>query len=200
MKLFLHICCAPCAVAIVDRLKGDSRLELGGCYFNPNIHPEEENSRRKQPVEALAAEFSLPVHFNDACQLTYWKSKLAEDKHFRCGYCYAGRMDYAAALAAQKGYEAFTTSLLISPYQDQGRIVERGRAAANKYGIAFYYEDFRPLYRKGREMARARGWYMQKYCGCYFSYLESDHPKKPVYAFDTEEGVNPASGSSEQTG
>jgi predicted adenine nucleotide alpha hydrolase (AANH) superfamily ATPase len=38
-----------------------------------------------------------------------------------------------------------------------------------RYGVPFFYRDFRPLFRAGQENARGRGFYMQKYCGCIFS-------------------------------
>ena len=81
-------------------------------------------------------------------------------------------------------FGAFTTSLLISPYQDHELIKSMGQAIADKYKIEFYYEDFRELYRKGRELSRGKHYYMQKYCGCFYSYSESDHPKKPIYNFE----------------
>ena len=44
-----------------------------------------------------------------------------------------------------------------------------GCEIAKKYGIKFYYDDFRPLFRDGQNKAREMGLYMQKYCGCVFS-------------------------------
>ena len=38
-----------------------------------------------------------------------------------------------------------------------------------KYGVEFYYRDFRPGFREGQAKAREMGLYMQKYCGCIFS-------------------------------
>lgn len=186
MKLLLHICCAPCAVAIVDKLKEDQDLELGGFFYNPNIHPLEEYRKRKQSVMAMAEEYGLPMDYYDENGLEYWKKSLNGEKPSRCRVCYTKRLDEAARLAKEKGYDAFTTSLLISPYQDHELLKALGEQTAQKYGLQFYYYDFRELYRKGRNMARAKGYYMQKYCGCMYSYDESDHPKKPIYNFEGE--------------
>ena len=38
-----------------------------------------------------------------------------------------------------------------------------------KYGVEFFYRDFRPLFQEGQQFAREHGFYMQKYCGCIFS-------------------------------
>lgn len=67
------------------------------------------------------------------------------------------------------GYDAFTTTLLVSPYQNHDLLVQVAEEIANKYGIKFLYRDFRPGFREGQAEARALGLYMQKYCGCVFS-------------------------------
>jgi predicted adenine nucleotide alpha hydrolase (AANH) superfamily ATPase len=183
MRLLLHICCAPCAVAIVDKLKNQAELSLEGFFYNPNIHPIQEYTLRKASVEDMAQGFNLPLLTKNEDGMALWKEKLNGDKALRCNTCYALRLDETARLAKEKGFEAFTTSLLISPYQDHDLIRTLGEKMAQKYQLKFYYEDFRELYRKGREMSRGK-YYMQKFCGCMYSYAESDHPKKPIYLLD----------------
>jgi predicted adenine nucleotide alpha hydrolase (AANH) superfamily ATPase len=184
MKLLLHICCAPCAVAVADTLISKPGMVLEGVFYNPNIHPAEEFQKRMDTVKIMAGDLDLPVAFFDDNKLDYWKSSLKTDKALRCRTCYSLRLENTAEFARENNFDAFTTSLLISPYQDHELIKSMGYSIANKYGLDFYYEDFRELYRKGREISRARNYYMQKYCGCFYSYSESDHPKKPIYNFE----------------
>jgi len=186
----MHICCAPCAVAIVEKLKNDSDVYFEGFFYNPNIHPINEYEKRKLTVKQLSDEYDFKVSFNDDFKLEYWKKNLGEDKLLRCNTCYSLRLNAAAKFAKENSFESFTTSLLISPYQNHELIKSMGQAIADKYGINFYYEDFRELYRKGREISRGKHYYMQKYCGCFYSYWESDHPKKPVYTFDVDNEKN----------
>jgi len=186
MKMLLHICCAPCAVAIVEKFLQEQGMELGGLFFNPNIHPKEEFDKRKDAVLAMSQEYGVPVSVNELNMLDYWRSSLPADKRGRCSWCYSVRLEEAARYAAENGHDVFTTSLLISPYQDHELIASIGEKAASRHGIRFHYEDFRPLYRAGRERARGKQWYMQKYCGCYYSYAESDHPKKPIYFMEND--------------
>ena len=183
MKLLMHICCAPCAVAIVEKLKNDPDIYFEGFFNNPNIHPLEEYEKRKLTVEQLSDEYDFKISFDDDFKLEYWKKNLGENKILRCRTCYSLRLNAAAKFAKENSFDAFTTSLLISPYQDHELIKSMGQDIADKYGINLYYEDFRELYRKGREISRGKHYYMQKYCGCFYSYWESDHPKKPVYDF-----------------
>jgi predicted adenine nucleotide alpha hydrolase (AANH) superfamily ATPase len=82
------------------------------------------------------------------------------------------RLERTAARAAEGGFDGFSTSLLISPYQRHDAIRRLGEEAAAKFGVNFLYRDFRPLFRKGQAQARDLGLYMQKYCGCTFSLHE----------------------------
>ena len=91
------------------------------------------------------------------------------DFDYRCGFCYALRLEEAAATAKEQGFESFTTSLLISPYQNHELLKQIGEEMGEKYGVVFLYRDFRLRFREGQERARELGLYMQKYCGCIFS-------------------------------
>lgn len=183
VNLLLHICCAPCASGVIRKLSADGGFSVTGYYYNPNIHPEEENKARAKSVEALSRDENFPVIIENTVMLDYWKEKLEGEKERRCETCYAIRLDQIAKTAKEKGFEAFTTSLLISPWQNHEKIRELGEAAAKKHGIHFEYQDFRPFYREGKNEAYRRGYYLQKYCGCVYSYHESDHKKKPAYNF-----------------
>ena len=74
-----------------------------------------------------------------------------------------------AKFARDNGYDAFTTTLLCSLYQDHDGIKAAGEKLAKEFGVEFLYRDFRPAFREGQEIARENGFYMQKYCGCVFS-------------------------------
>jgi predicted adenine nucleotide alpha hydrolase (AANH) superfamily ATPase len=91
------------------------------------------------------------------------------------------RFDKTASFAAQEGYDAFTTTLLISPYQKHNEIKIIGEETVAKYKTEFFYRDFRPFFHESQTAARAKKMYMQKYCGCIFSeeerYLFPDKPK-----------------------
>ena len=52
------------------------------------------------------------------------------------------------------GYEAFSTTLLISPYQNHELLKEIGEELAIKYGVEFIYRDFRIGFREGQAKAR----------------------------------------------
>lgn len=88
----------------------------------------------------------------------------------RCtNYCYRVRLEQTAKYAKENGYDAFSTTLLVSIYQNHDEIKKIGEELANIYGIKFLYRDFRVGFRQGQAKARELGLYMQKYCGCIFS-------------------------------
>ena len=78
-------------------------------------------------------------------------------------------MEQTAKFAAENGFDSFTTTLLVSPYQNHELLAETAERMAQRYGVTFLYRDFRPGFRDGQAKARELGFYMQKYCGCVFS-------------------------------
>ena len=87
----------------------------------------------------------------------------------KTNYCYIKRLSETARYAAENGYQAFTTTLLVSPYQKHDALKVICEELSKQFGIEFLYRDFRPGFREGQTKARAAGLYMQKYCGCIFS-------------------------------
>ena len=52
------------------------------------------------------------------------------------------------------GYDSFSTTLLVSPYQNHKALKEIGERLGKKYGIDFVYRDFRVGFRQGQTKAR----------------------------------------------
>ncbi len=168
MNTLMHICCAPCANQPVAALREEG-FSVTGFWFNPNIHPYTEYQARKHTLERYAGEIGLKLVVGGTYDLRPFITAVAGDIGGRCAYCYRCRMEAAAQYAAENGYDSFTTSLLVSPYQRHELIRAAAEEMGEKYGVQFLYRDFRPLFQAGQEYARAHGFYMQKYCGCIFS-------------------------------
>ncbi len=164
MKLLLHICCGPCACYPVETLQ-EGGVEFTGYYFNPNIHPIDEFERRRENLQILSELKGFPVEYSNAFDQPRWEFFAGEIVQ-RCGMCYEIRFEEVARKAAEEGYDAFSTTLLVSPYQRHEMIIEICEKYAAQYGIRFYYQDWRPGFRKGQAMAKEYGLYRQKYCGC----------------------------------
>ena len=111
----------------------------------------------------------LNVVYKEEYGLREFTKNVINNLDNRCTYCYTVRLNETAKYAIENGYDAFCTTLLISPYQNHEKIIEIGNKLAKQYGIKFYYYDFRPYFKEGQEKAREISLYMQKYCGCVFS-------------------------------
>lgn len=168
MKTLLHICCAPCANQCIESLRGE-QLDVTGFWYNPNIHPFTEYRSRRNTLRDYAASIALPLVEQNDYGLRPFVRAVCDDIPGRCVKCYEMRLFRTAQFAAENGFDSFTSSLFISPYQKHELMAEVAQRAAREYGVEFLYRDFRPLFKKGQERARELGFYMQKYCGCVFS-------------------------------
>ncbi|MCL1812658.1 MAG: epoxyqueuosine reductase QueH [Treponema sp.] len=179
MKLLLHVCCAPCSVASIVSLREEG-IEPVLFWYNPNIHLFTEYTMRRDALLRYAGDLGLHLIAEDEYGLKQFIAVLQQtagrddvtacfDSPHRCMHCYRLRMEKTACTAKENGFDAFSTTLFISPYQNHELLKEEAQAAADKHGVTLLYRDFRPLFREGRAEARVLGLYMQKYCGCIFS-------------------------------
>ncbi len=175
MKLLMHTCCAPCSVMCIETL-GAENIKPTLYWYNPNIHPVKEFRQRKTTLTEYAASIGVKVLYEHEYGLRKFIEGVYPDFDNRCGFCYRERLEQTAKFAKENGFEAFTSTLFISPYQNHELMREIAENAAEKYEIEFLYRDFRPYFKEGQEKAREKGLYMQKYCGCIFS--EEDRYRK----------------------
>ena len=169
MRLLLHTCCAPCSVYCIDSLRLEG-IEPTIYWYNPNIHPYMEYKARRDTLKQYTEMIKVEAIFEENYGLKEFCKNVVDDLDNRCSkYCYTVRLEQTAKFAKENGYDSFTTTLLISPYQNHDELIRIGNEMAKKYGIEFLYRDFRPGFRAGQAKARELGLYMQKYCGCVFS-------------------------------
>ena len=169
MKLLMHTCCAPCSVYCIDNLRNEG-IEPVAYWFNPNIHPYMEYKARRDTLIEYSKIANLELIIDEDYGLKEFCKNVSDDLTNRCvKYCYRVRMEQTAKFAKENGFDAFTTTLLISPYQRHDELKKICEEVAQKYGVKFLYRDFRPGFREGQNKARELELYMQKYCGCIFS-------------------------------
>lgn len=167
-KTLLHTCCAPCSITCIDQLREDG-IEPVSYWNNPNIHPWTEYRQRRDAWVAYTKSVGVKRIQEGDYGIRPFTAAVASHPDARCGYCYSVRLEAAASCAAANGFSSFTTTLLVSPYQNRELILATGFAMAEKYHVEFLPYDFRPRFKEGQERARALELYMQKYCGCIYS-------------------------------
>lgn len=171
MKILIHVCCAPCLIYPLKRLR-ESNHEVIGFFYNPNIHPYQEYKRRRDALENYADLVRLPVIYRDEYELEDFIRNVVFRERDRCKYCYFSRLRAAAQAAKQNNIPNFTSTLLYSRYQNHELIREMGENLAKEYKIKFYYEDFRKGWMEGIETSKKLNIYRQQYCGCIYSEKE----------------------------
>ena len=171
MNLLLHMCCGPCSCYPVKVLR-EQGIEPTGYFFNPNIHPYKEWDMRLKAAEEFAARSEMKIITDKHYLLRdFLRRALAAEQaeNGRCRMCYTWRLEETARYAAENGFDAFTSTLFYSIYQQHELMKETAEHFAKVYGVKFHYEDFRPGWQEGIDMSMEMGLYRQPYCGCIFS-------------------------------
>lgn len=169
MKLLMHTCCAPCSVYCIDSLRKEG-IEPTLYWYNPNIHPYIEYKTRRDTLVEYAKMINVNLIINEEYGLDSFCKNVMNDLKNRCSnYCYKVRLEQTVKYAKENGFDSFTTTLFVSPYQKHEQLKRLCEELSKKYDIEFLYRDFRVGFREGQAKARELGLYMQKYCGCIFS-------------------------------
>jgi predicted adenine nucleotide alpha hydrolase (AANH) superfamily ATPase len=177
MKILLHICCANCAIYPVKTLR-EANHSVTGFFYNHNIHPYVEYRKRLEAVQQYAKATELDVLFQDEYGLEDFLAQVAQEPASRCGYCYESRLKRTAEYAVANGFDAFSTTMLYSRYQEHEMIREFGEELGEYFGISFLYRDFRIGWQEGIDTSKAMGLYRQQYCGCIYSEKDRYYPRK----------------------
>ncbi|PLX87984.1 MAG: hypothetical protein C0618_05445 [Desulfuromonas sp.] len=175
MNILLHICCGNCAIYPVKILR-QQHHDVTGYFFNNNIHPYLEFKKRLETTQQYAEQVNLPLIVRNEYPLEAFLSHVATAPEQRCRYCYRSRLEETARAAADGGYEAFSTTLLYSRYQNHDEIIETGQDLARIFQLTFHYEDYRVGWQEGIRISKEMNLYRQQYCGCIYSEKDRYHP------------------------
>ncbi|MEF8874000.1 MAG: epoxyqueuosine reductase QueH [Candidatus Thermoplasmatota archaeon] len=174
-SLLLHTCCAPCLTYTGKQFKKLFE-KVTALWFNPNIHPFKEYQERFQALRKYEKKSDMEVIYIDRYSLEdFLEGALKTDT--RCDFCLKWRLEKTAEEAVERGYDIFSTTLVLSPYQDHDRLKRIGLEVASKRDIEFFYEDMRDGFEEHHRLADEMGLYKQGYCGCIFSEKERYHKK-----------------------
>ena len=177
MKLLVHTCCGPCSLTVHEGFRTQG-FDVTGFFYNPNIHPYTEHKQRLDALKSLAEMIDSPnLIVSDKYDMEEFLRQVADNPSERCRHCYRMRLSETAKVAAADGFDAFSTTLSVSPYQNHEMIKDIGNEVGEAASVKFVYEDFRPTFRDGQQRAKELGLYRQKYCGCIYS--EKDRFYKP---------------------
>lgn len=178
MKVLLHACCGPCSIEPARLLREEGH-DITIAYLNSNIDEPAEYRKRLETLLAWAEREGIPViegtYDPDAWNETIascWEEGQARAR--RCQACYRFRFDELTALADERGFEAISTTLSVSPYQFTELISQMLEEAAKPYPeLTVLFEDYRPYYSNATTKSRELEMYRQNFCGCHWSNQEA---------------------------
>lgn len=174
--ILLHVCCAPCATACLERLAAAGhRVTL--FFANANIDPVEEHRKRLQEVFRLGKLFNTPLEL-DEDDHDRWRQRMTgfenePERGARCRRCFAYSLGRAQAAAEALDIPAFTTTLSVSPHKSSPLLFEVGDAFPRFAPWDFKKQDG---FRRSLQLSRHYGLYRQNYCGCEFSRRKTSGP------------------------
>ena len=177
-KLLLHVCCGPCAASCLEDLCAHFDVTL--FFYNPNIAPPEEYTRRLENARRLVEAVPLPhpVRFvegdyrSEAFLAAVRGLEGEPEGGARCRVCFALRLRAAARAAQEIGAAYFTTTLTTGPRKSAKTLFEIGSAIGKEMGVTYLPSDFKKRggYEHSLAVCAEYGIYRQNYCGCPFSH------------------------------
>ena len=170
-SVLVHSCCAHCAAYTVDFWQQQG-YEVSALWYNPNIHPYQEHQQRQGAMQSLAQEMNLRLIMVEGYDIIDYFRQVVGHESQRCQYCFRLRLLKTIETAQEMGFDAFTTTLLISPHQKHDLLQEIGNDLARERDIDFLYADLRKHYSDSRRTTKPLNLYRQQYCGCVYSEWE----------------------------
>ena len=170
-KALVHVCCAHCAAYTLEHWQQQG-YDLSAFWYNPNIHPYTEHQQRLYSMQSLAKKIDIPLLITPGYDMIEYFRRVAGNETERCRLCFELRLSKTAEVAREKGFDAFTSTLLISPHQRHDILKETGDKIAGEYGVEFLYADLRKRYSDSRHITKPMDLYRQQYCGCVYSEWE----------------------------
>lgn len=189
-RLLLHACCAPCSSYCLEYLREAFALTV--FFYNPNLTEREEYRRRVEEEKRLIA---LMNGQEGSSQIEILEGRYEPERFLeaakgletckeggeRCFRCFALRLGETARVAAEDGFDFFTTSLTISPLKNSALLNRIGAQEGERYGVRFLPSDFKKNngYLRSTQLSRLYDLYRQNYCGCIYSKVEASDRRQP---------------------
>ena len=174
-RILLHVCCAGCAEACIETLHA-AGWSVALFFSNSNIDPPEEYQRRLKDFRRLCSTHGLQG-IEDTYDHERWRAAIAgleqePERGQRCSSCFSYNLERTAQAMRDHGFDAFTTTLTVSPHKVSAQVFAAARAWPEFLAADFKKQDG---FRRSVAASRRQGYYRQHYCGCEFSLRPRNH-------------------------
>ena len=168
-RILLHVCCAPCSTAVIERLK-EQGYDIKLFFSNSNIHPAEEFNKRIDEARKIALMLNLDL-IEDAYDHDAWLAHISgledePERGKRCLKCFAYSLGKTCIMAQKIGIPGFTTTLTVSRHKSSRDIFSIGNTLPGFLAMDFKKQDG---YTRSIVLTKQFELYRQGYCGCEFS-------------------------------
>jgi predicted adenine nucleotide alpha hydrolase (AANH) superfamily ATPase len=170
-KIVLLSCCAPCSVAVIEKLIEEKR-NFKVVFYNPNIHPHLEYEKRRDEQKALSERFGvefIELEYEPKAWFEAVKGLENEpERGSRCSICFYMRLERVMRYAKENGYTCVASVLGVSRYKNLEQVDAAAKKASEKTGVPYLQIEGRKNGMQDKRMALINelALYSQNYCGC----------------------------------
>ena len=175
--VLLHSCCGPCSSSVLEFLTRYFTVTV--FWYNPNLYPEEEFSRRYDTQLEIIEKMGLSQEVSVIYLPWRHEEYLSAVRGFetepeggkRCAECFRVHLSKCAIIAKEKKFDYFCSTLTVSRHKNALLINSIGEDVAKVSEILWLPSDFKKNNGENRsvELSEKYGIYRQVYCGCEFS-------------------------------
>ncbi|MBO5039440.1 MAG: epoxyqueuosine reductase QueH [Alphaproteobacteria bacterium] len=173
-NILLLSCCAPCACAVIKKLK-DEKQNFTVAFYNPNIHPKAEYEKRRDEQKRLCTLWNIPF-----VELPYepdvWLAaaslyKDEPERGKRCSICFELRLKKVMQYAKENNFTAVASVLGVSRYKDLNQVNTAANRASVQTDIPYLEIEGRKhgMQQARLDLIKELNLYNQTYCGCIYS-------------------------------
>ena len=174
-ELFLVSCCAPCSVAVIEKLIEEKR-NFKVVFYNPNIHPLLEYEKRRDEQKALCERFGVEFIELDYEPRAWFEAvkglENEPERGKRCNVCFYWRLKKVMEFVKTLGDDVVVSSVLgVSRWKNLAQVNEAGKKAQDEVGVEYVEIEGRKggMQERRNFLIKELGLYNQDYCGCVFS-------------------------------
>lgn len=174
-RLLLLSCCAPCACAVIKKLR-DEQKNFAVAFYNPNIYPAAEYLKRRDEQKTLCRKWDI-----EFIELPYdpenWLAAASSykdepERGRRCSVCFEFRIKKVMQYAKENGFDAVSSVLGVSRWKDLRQVNAAAQKASEATNVPYVEIEGR---KNGMQQARLDlikelNLYTQTYCGCVYSF------------------------------
>ena len=173
-KILLLSCCAPCACAVIRKLKDDG-IDFAVLFYNPNIHPKQEYEKRRDEQKSLCRKWNIEfieLEYNPQDWLKITEPyKNEPERGKRCSLCFEYRLTRAMQYAKEHNFDSVTSVLGVSRWKNLAQVNAAAQSASLKTNMPYIEIEGRKngMQEKRAQLIKELNLYNQTYCGCIFS-------------------------------